>query len=206
MSSKKKRQRYNNSGCCLGRVLVLLTIFIFIGIFGYKVFNSLGVKTYFMQLKYPIKYQNIVEQYSKESQLDSALVYGIIHSESKFDPYAVSKVGAKGLMQLRDDTALECANALKITNFSADMLFEPDINIRMGCHYFNKLLKKYNGVTETALAAYNGGPGNVDKWLKNKEYSLDGERLIHIPFNETDKYVRKVMTAYKAYADIYNLN
>ena len=67
-------------------------------------------------------------------------------------------------------------------------------------------MKKYNGVTETALAAYNGGPGNVDKWLKNKEYSLDGERLIHIPFNETDKYVRKVMTAYKAYADIYNLN
>ena len=207
VKGKSRRQRRRkNSGCCLGRLIVLLAIFSLIGFFGYKAFQGLSIKTYFMQLKYPIKYQNLVEEYARENNLDFALVYGIINTESKFDPYAVSNAGAKGLMQLRDDTAKECSKSLSINDFRADMLFEPDINIRMGCYYFSKLLKKYNGETETALAAYNGGPGNVDKWLKDRDYSSDGVKLNYIPFDETNKYVKKVMTAYKAYADIYNLN
>ena len=75
----------------------------------------------------------------------------------------------------------------------------------MGCWYLNNLSKEFNGDTELILAAYNGGRGNVNKWLSNGEYSKDGKALHKIPFKETEEYVRKVKFSYNIYKYLYNL-
>ncbi len=200
---QKKRKR---RGCCLGRFLVLVLIFATIGYFGYQAAEKLGLKTYLLQVRYPIRYQSFVEDYAEEFDLEEALVYAVIHTESKFDTYAESTAGAKGLMQLTDETGEECARRLKLTGFSSNQLFDPDVNIRLGCFYLKRLIQEYDGITETAIAAYNGGPGNVNKWLNDPAYQNENGVLTEIPFRETRNYVKKVTEAYWNYQIIYNLD
>ncbi len=204
-SSKKKKNK-KKSGCCLGRFLILVLIFGAIGYFGYQVAVELGLKNYILQARYPVRYQEFVETYAEEFGLDESLVYAVILTESKFDTYAESPVGAKGLMQLTDETGADCAKVLRIQNFSAEQLFEPDVNIRLGCYYLKRLIQDYDGITETAIAAYNGGPGNVDKWLADPQYSSGDGTLFDIPYKETREYVKKVTEAYWNYQSIYNLD
>ncbi len=84
------------------------------------------------------------------------------------------------------------------------MLFEPNINIQIGCWYLNKLTNQF-GTTQTALAAYNAGSGNVSKWLQDSHYSDDGKTLIDIPYGETKRYVKKVMFVQKIYQWLYGM-
>ncbi len=202
----KAKRKHKKSGCCLGRFLVLLVLFSTIGYLGFQAAEKLGIKAYLLQAKYPIRYQEFVEDYAKEFDLDEALVYAVIHTESKFDTYAESSAGAKGLMQLTDETGGDCADRLKIKDFSPEQLFEPDVNVRFGCYYLRRLIQEYDGITETAIAAYNGGPGNVNKWLLDSRYSSGDGRLYEIPFRETRNYVKKVTEAYWHYQTIYNLD
>ncbi len=205
-SYQRKRKKKKKSGCCLGRLLFLLVIFTLVGVLGFKALEGLGLKNYMLQVFYPIRYQAFVEEYAKEFGLDEALVYAVIHTESRFDTYAESSAGAKGLMQLQDDTGRDCAKKLKMTDFTTDQLFDPKVNIRLGCYYLKKLIGDYDGITQTAIAAYNGGPGNVNGWLKNPAYSSGDGTLTEIPFRETRNYVKKVTEAYWNYQTIYNLN
>ncbi len=201
-----RRGKKKKSGCCLGRFLVLLIIFTLVGVFGFKTLSGLGLKNYMLQVFYPIRYQEYVEEYAKEFGLDEALVYAVIHTESRFDTYAESSAGAKGLMQLTDETGRDCAKKLRMTNFTSDQLFDPEVNIYLGCYYLKKLIKDYDGITQTAIAAYNGGPGNVNSWLKDPAYSPGDGTLSEIPFRETRNYVKKVTDGYWNYQTIYNLN
>ncbi len=205
-SKAPRRKQKNKSGCCLGRFLVIVIIFGLLGYFGYRIAMEMGLKTYILQARYPIRYQTAVETYAKEFGLDEALVYAVILTESKFDTYAESNAGAKGLMQLTDETGYDCARKLGLAEFSAEQLFEPEVNIRLGCYYLNRLIREYDGITETAIAAYNGGPGNVDKWLRDPQYSPGDGTLHDIPFKETRDYVKKVTDAYWNYQSIYNLD
>ena len=82
-------------------------------------------------------------------------------------------------------------------------IYDPETNIRVGCWYLNTLYKEF-GKTDLVIAAYNGGSGNVKKWLSDKEYSKDGESLYVIPFSETDKYVTKVKKNYEQYKRLYS--
>ena len=82
------------------------------------------------------------------------------------------------------------------------MLYDPEINIKMGCWYLNNLIEQFGNV-DTALAAYNAGSGNVRQWLQDSEYSKDGETLYNIPFAETKKYVDKIKVNYKMYQYLY---
>ena len=84
-------------------------------------------------------------------------------------------------------------------------LKDPETNIRIGTWYLKFLTDRYDN-TSTAAAAYNAGHGNVDKWLKNTEYSYGGNTLYKIPFEETEKYVKKVKRAYEIYKKLYNLS
>lgn len=202
--SRKKRKK--KSGCCLVRFLVIIGIFGILGFFGYRFAMEMGLKNYILQAKYPIRYQNFVETYAEEFGLDVALVYAVILTESKFDTYAESHVGAKGLMQLTDETGQECARKLGMMDFTPEDLFDPDVNIRMGCYYLKRLIRDYGGITETAIAAYNGGPGNVNQWLKDQRYSSGDGTLSVIPFRETRNYVKKVTEAYWNYQNVYNLD
>lgn len=153
---------------------------------------------------YPVKYINIINKYSQEYQLDPLLVISIIKVESKFQEKAISHKGAKGLMQIASITGKWGAEELNIEGYDENMLFIPEINIRIGCWYINKLKEQFKNDLILVLAAYNGGSGNVSKWLKDYRYSSDGVILEKIPFKETREYIVKVDRTFKIYKYIYN--
>ncbi|MBQ8526282.1 MAG: lytic transglycosylase domain-containing protein [Clostridia bacterium] len=151
---------------------------------------------------FPLKYEEAIINYSKEYSLDPYLVMGIISAESRFEENAVSHKDAKGLMQLKEETAQWCVEKFKI-NTSHEKIYEPETNIMIGCCYLSYLTELFGGKIPTAIAAYNAGQGNVAEWLKNPEYSDDGQTLKSIPFPETDTYVKKVLNREKIYKKIY---
>lgn len=152
---------------------------------------------------YPIKYKALIENYSAEYNLDPLLVTAVIKAESKFNPNALSRKGAIGLMQIIPKTGRWAAGEIGIKNFEAEDLYSPEINIRIGCWYLNNLRKEFGNNLQLVLAAYNGGSGNVTKWLQNEEYSIDGNKLDNIPFPETRLYVQKVERFYVKYRELY---
>jgi len=156
------------------------------------------------RLLYPIKYSDIIARYAAEYGHSEALVYGLIRAESKFRQDAVSKKGASGLMQLSEGTAGEGAAEIGIEGYGFSEIFEPDINIRLGCWYLAKMVKRF-GDEGTALAAYNAGPGTVADWLTNPEYSDDGVTLRHIPYSETRAYVGRVRSDAAVYSVLLKL-
>lgn len=157
-----------------------------------------GIKKYI----YPCKYADLISEFSSEYDLDPYLVLAIIKTESNFNANAESNKGAKGLMQIMDSTGKWISENLGSEYYDPNILFEPEVNIKFGCWYLKNLLQEFDDLS-LALAAYNGGSGNVTKWLKNPEYSSDGENLTYIPFKETKKYVDKVNTRYNIYKFLY---
>lgn len=151
---------------------------------------------------YRLQYASEIKKYSKEFGVDPYLVAAVIHCESSNRHDAVSKAGARGLMQIMPDTGKWIAEKLEVEGFSEEKLFEPETNIRFGCWYLKYLLDTFSGDRRTAAAAYNAGPGNVKKWLADERYSSGGE-IVEIPFKETERYVEKVQRAYEKYTEIY---
>lgn len=159
-----------------------------------------GIKRYI----YPLKYENIVERYSDEYGVDTDLVYAVIKTESNFDPKAVSEVGAKGLMQITDETFEWLMTKTDDENMAAEELFCPETNIRYGILLLSILQNKYNGDESLMLCAYHAGSGSVSHWLNNSEYSNDGVTLEKIPKRDTQHYVNKVTRNRKIYNELYN--
>lgn len=154
---------------------------------------------------YPVRYEGFIEKYSAEYGLDSSIVYAVIHAESKFKEDAVSRKGASGLMQIIESTAYWLVPKVGINDFEYSQIFDPEINIQLGCYYLSMLSRLYGDI-ELALCAYNAGSGNVDSWLQNSNYSSNGESLDHIPFAETRNYVKRVSGNRKIYTAILGLN
>ncbi|MBU3145588.1 lytic transglycosylase domain-containing protein [Clostridium sp. CF012] len=152
---------------------------------------------------YQVKYEDHIVKYSQKYNIDPSLVSAVIKAESNFNGKAVSPRGAYGLMQIMPDTGLWIAKNMELKDFKEEKLYDSEINIAMGCWYINNLNTEFNGDIDLVLAAYNGGRGNVQKWLKDKRYSSDGKKLNNIPFAETDKYVKKVKTNYNIYLKLY---
>lgn len=148
---------------------------------------------------HPRIYREYVEIYSKEYNLDENLVYSIIKVESKFNKKAVSRREAKGLMQISYITQKWAEEELELGNID---IFDPETNIKIGCWYLDKLFKEFNNL-DLVITAYNGGSGNVNKWLKNDDYSKDGSKLYEIPFKETKNYLAKVKENYIIYKSLY---
>lgn len=198
-----RRRRKTGCGCLFYLfsliILVLLVLLLIKG--GGMTFRKINKNIAYQQ--YPIKYENLVNKYSKKYDVDKYLVYAVIRTESKFDQYAVSSADAYGLMQLQTETASDCAKKLKINVSLPDDLYVPDINIHLGTYYLSWLLDRYDGNVSLAIAAYNGGIGNVDKWLDDHRYADGDGGLKDIPFGETSKYVTSVTTSYQKYKEIY---
>ena len=142
---------------------------------------------------YPLRYEQIVRGHARHYDLDAALLAAVIYQESKFKADAHSKSGAIGLMQLLPTTAEGIALHTGGSGFRVDDLYDPEINIRYGAWYLHHLMQKY-GDEQTALAAYNAGQDNVDRWRR------DGER---IQFPETRAYVNRVEDLKQIYRDAY---
>ena len=151
-------------------------------------------------MMYPLRYEYYISSSAHEYGLDKFLVAAVIKTESNFVHDAHSGQ-ARGLMQLTDETAKWVAGKMNI-EFNTDDVDIPEINIKMGCWYLKYLIDKYGNI-DTALAAYNGGMGNVSKWLVDKRYSDDGKTLKYIPFEETRNYVKKVNDYKKIYEEKY---
>ena len=153
--------------------------------------------------RYPLDYKEYIGKYSNEYEIDPYLVASVINVESRFDKNAVSSKDARGLMQIAEQTGQWGARELKIENYTGASLFEPETNIRIGSWYIKKLEREFDDRLDLVLAAYNGGSGNVSKWLKNEEYSSDGIVLDKIPFKETENYLERVKKTYKIYKRVY---
>ena len=136
----------------------------------------------YARLLYPLRYDAIVAGHAANYHLDPALLAAVIYQESKFRADARLSSGAIGLMQLLPDTALGIAQRTGGTSFRVDDLLDPELNIRYGSWYLRHLLDKY-GDEETALAAYNAGQTNVDRWRREGK---------GIAFGETRHYVDRV--------------
>lgn len=190
-----RKKTGKSAGCS---VIVLLSILV-----GLAVYFMVGDgRQTILQMQYPMNYREIVEKYAVQNDLDPYLVYAVIKTESRFDTEAVSHAGAHGLMQLMEETAQDSAQKLKISVQLPEDLHDPDKNVMLGTCYLKSLLKSYDSL-ELALAAYNGGTGNVQKWLKDEALSDGKGGLAQIPFEETEKYVKKVMHAYEQYKSLY---
>ena len=124
------------------------------------------------------KYQTIVDIAAQKYNVDSALIKAVIHAESAFNPNAISKVGAQGLMQLMPETA---------SYLGVDNPFDVSENIHGGAHYLQKMLNKFNGDISLATAAYNAGPSTVTRYKGIP------------PYKETKAYVKRVAILYKRY-------
>ncbi len=155
-----------------------------------------------LQWIYPLKYTEAVEKYAAQHGLSPALVYGIIHTESRFRPDAVSSIGARGLMQITEETFEWARWRCGDEDARYEQLFDPEINIRYGTYIFSLLLEEF-GQPEEALAAYHAGWGSVKKWLSTEEYSSDGATLLNIPFKDTAQYVPRVKRAAQFYSRVY---
>jgi soluble lytic murein transglycosylase len=137
---------------------------------------------WYIRLRYPLKYEQIVRGHAQNYRLDPALLAAVIYAESKFKADVRSDSGAIGLMQLLPATAKGIAVHTGGSQFRVQDLYNPEINVRYGSWYLRHLLDKY-GDEETALAAYNAGQDNVDRWRR------EGGR---IEFSETRHYVDRV--------------
>lgn len=146
-------------------------------------------------------YEEYVEKYSKEYDVDQALIYAIIKAESNFREDSISNKEAKGLMQIMYPTAVDVAKVLNI-DIDEQKIMEPRLNIMIGTKYISMLINRYKEVS-IALAAYNAGSGNVDKWIAEGTIKQNGEDIENIPFRETNNYVRKILRDYKIYTQIY---
>lgn len=154
------------------------------------------------EITLPLKHEDIIRQQAHEKGLDPALIAAVIYTESKFRD-ATSSAGAMGLMQLTPDTARFIARKSGGFAFTVKDLSTPQVNIAYGSFYLRYLLERYGGNETLALAAYNGGEGNVDKWVdaaRRAEHSFSPR---DIPFPETRAYVRKVLKLRRQYAETY---
>ena len=188
MSRKAKRKNTRKSFVIA--VIIILLIIVLIS----------SSKEPMMKITYKKDYSEYVSKYSEEYNVEEDLIYAIIKTESNFDPNAQSSKAAQGLMQLMYSTAEEIAEKINI-NLTEENILDPEININLGTNYISSLLNKYECV-EIALAAYNAGSGNVDKWIENGVIQADGSDIENIPYKETNTYVRKVMRDYNIYMQL----
>jgi len=150
----------------------------------------------------PLNHQDIIRQQAADKQLDAALIAAVIYQESKFRDQT-SSAGAKGLMQLMPSTARFIAHKSGGTQFQLQDLGTPQVNIAYGSWYLRYLLRRYAGNQTFALAAYNGGEGNVDRWIDRAHRRNADLTIAAIPFSETRAYVQRVLAAQRQYRSSY---
>jgi soluble lytic murein transglycosylase len=154
------------------------------------------------ELTLPLAYSNVIRQQAAEKHLDPALIAAVIYAETKFDPRP-SSAGAEGLMQLLPQTAEFLAQRSGATTFTVADLGTPQVNIAYGSYYLRYLLNQYGDQEMLALAAYNGGETNVDRWLARARAEGTQLTVAQIPFPETRAYVERVLQAQQEYRHTY---
>jgi len=184
MKQRKRRRRLFVGAAAL--VAALAAFFVLRGV----------VDKAIQELTLPLRHEDIIRQQAREKDVDAALIAAVIYSESKFND-STSSAGARGLMQITPEAASDIERHSGGTSFELGDLSDPEINIRYGTFLLRELLDRYDGDVAAALAAYNAGPGNADRW--------GGSELTvaEIPFPETRAYVEDVLDKQRAYREKY---
>ena len=154
------------------------------------------------EITLPLRHEDIIRQQAHQKGLDPALIAAVIYTESHFRDQT-SRAGAKGLMQITPQTAEFIAHKSGGTTFEVDDLSTPQVNISYGTYYLRYLSDRYGGNLALALAAYNGGEGNVDRWIGQAGAADRSLEVSDIPFPETRAYVRRVLAVRAQYARKY---
>jgi len=151
---------------------------------------------------FPKAYWNDLKRSSEANGLDPYLVASLIRQESEFNPNAVSRANAVGLMQLLPKTGKLVAKEVKLKRYTASQLYTPSVNLQLGTKYFRGMVDKFGGF-EYALAAYNAGSDRVEEWLGQGKYRDPQEFVESIPFTETREYVQAILRNASVYKQLY---
>jgi soluble lytic murein transglycosylase len=152
---------------------------------------------------FPKAYWSDLKRSSAANGLDPYLVASLIRQESEFNPNAVSRANAVGLMQLLPKTGKAVARQVKMKRYTASQLYTPAVNLQLGTRYFRGMVDKFGGSFEYALAAYNAGSDRVEDWLSQGKYRDPQEFVESIPFTETREYVQAILRNASVYKQLY---
>jgi soluble lytic murein transglycosylase len=155
------------------------------------------------ELALPLSDASVIREQAAEKHLDPALIAAVIYAETKFNP-RTSPAGAEGLMQIEPATAQFLAHLSGGYRFTTSDLATPSVNVAYGSYYLRYLLDHYNGNEMLAVAAYNGGLANVDRWVARANAAGRQLTVAAIPFPETREYVQRVLSAQRAYRATYS--
>jgi soluble lytic murein transglycosylase len=180
------------------RRMAALLGFLLVLILGFAVVLPVADKAV-KEVTLPLRHEDIIRQQARDKDLDPSLIAAVIYAESHFRDQT-SHAGARGLMQITPQTADEIARKSGGTEFEQGDLATPQINISYGSWYLRWLLDRYGDNKTLAVAAYNAGSGNVDRWIA-QDPSM---RVDEIPFPETRAYVAKVLDAHRDYREEYS--
>jgi soluble lytic murein transglycosylase len=152
---------------------------------------------------YPQAFNKTVTNAASEFGIPASVIWAIMRTESFFRPTVKSSVGAMGLMQVMPLTGQKMAEMMDLSTFKVPQLLEPEVNVRVGTKYIQRLSKMFNGSLPLIAAGYNAGPHRVYTWLRSfGNLSMD-EFIEHIPFNQTRGYAKKVVRSYYIYSSLY---
>lgn len=154
---------------------------------------------------FPRPYWADLKKYSVENGLDPYLVASLIRQESEFNPIAVSRASAVGLMQLLPKTGKLVAHQESLRRYNPSQLYTPGVNLELGTRYFRGMVDHFGGSFEYALAAYNAGSDRVEEWLGQGKYRDEQEFVESIPFTETREYVQAIMRNASVYRLLYGV-
>lgn len=179
-------------------IFILCIVLVLILVFSPFIINQI------YKVIYPIKYEEIVMKYSEKYNIEPALIYAIIKIESSFNRNAKSSKNAVGLMQITQETFnwLVTKTPENDKNLKFSEINDPEINIRLGV-FLLKLNLEYYTDENTVICAYNAGRGKMDNWLSDTRYSSDGKKINVVPYEETNNYLNKVLSARKIYSELY---
>ncbi|MBQ7521117.1 MAG: lytic transglycosylase domain-containing protein [Clostridia bacterium] len=152
--------------------------------------------------RHTVRYREWIEKYALENGIEPAYVAAIILRESSYDPQATSSVGARGLMQVMEDTFDYVRRNLGESTIFDDM-YDPETNIRYGCWYLGNLSRIFDSDPIEMACAYHAGPNNVKLWIMNYAADQKNLRLEEIPMQDTRQYAGKVYDAYAIYFQHY---
>ena len=186
MSRRVRRRRWVALGGLAALVGLTLGVLVASGAFDHAL----------KELTLPLHHEDVIRQQAAEKEVDAALIAAVIYSESKFSDQE-SSAGARGLMQITPEAAKFIEKQSGGTTFNLNDLSDPEINIRYGTFLLHELLERYDGDEAAALAAYNAGPGNADKW-GGADLTVED-----IPFPETRAYVEEVLEKRDEYRQKY---
>ena len=190
-ASAVKRRRWLRAG---GVLVVLGTVAVIVAL------GPLGEAV--REITLPLRHDDIIRQQARDKDLDPALIAAVIYEESKFRDQT-SHAGARGLMQITPQTAEYIARKSGGTRFEQGDLGTPQINIAYGSFYLRYLLDRYDGNYELAVAAYNAGETNVDRWIRGAGGADGFDAADDVPFAETRSYVANVLERREEYRDHY---